>query len=36
MSQLEHVKQEMRNLCVLRMIHGFTESMPLLLIQVAH
>jgi hypothetical protein len=32
--QLEHVKQEMRNLCVLRMIHGFTESMPLLLIQV--
>ena len=32
--QLEHVKQEMRNLCVLRMIHGFAESMPLLLMQV--
>jgi len=31
--QLEHVKQEMRNLCVLRMIHGFAESMTLLLIQ---
>ena len=31
--QLEHVKQEMRNLCVLRMIHGFVESMTLLLIQ---
>ena len=32
--QLEHVKREMRNLCVLRMIHGFAESMPLLIIQV--
>ena len=31
--QLDHVKQEMRNLCVLRMIHGFAESMTLLLIQ---
>ena len=31
--QLEHVKQEMRNLCVLRMVHGFAESMTLLLVQ---
>jgi len=31
--QLEVVKREMRNLCVLRMIHGFAESMPLLIIQ---
>ena len=31
--QLNQVKQEMRNLCVLRMIHGFAESMTLLLIQ---
>lgn len=31
--QLNHVKQEMRNLCVLRMIHGFVESLTMLLVQ---
>ena len=32
-SSIPLVKREMRNLCILRMIHGFCQGLPLLFVQ---